>query len=152
MMCEEKLEVFENGFRDDKFNIEVTFYGEDGRKVLLALIYELYLPDYGSEYVYPFECAKEFWNVYMDPPNVEKEVPKLKPIKFVSESVKQKVREVLEGINPPVDVKIDEAEFYKTKEGYLVIGKNFLLDPKGRLFIFNKPSIGEKILKYIWEW
>ncbi len=62
MLCEEKLEVFENGFEDGKFNIRIEYYGKDARRLLLAVIRELYLQDYGGDYVYPpFECAKEFW-------------------------------------------------------------------------------------------
>jgi len=43
MLCEEKLEVFENGFEDGKFKLRVEFYGKDARKLLLAVIRELYL-------------------------------------------------------------------------------------------------------------
>ncbi|AEC51076.1 hypothetical protein PNA2_0158 [Pyrococcus sp. NA2] len=152
MQCEEKLEVFENGFRDGKFNVEVEVYGKDGKRVLLALIYELYLPEYGPEYVYPFECAKEFWNIYIDSSEIQGEEVRLNPIKFMNEQVKRKIESMLKEINPPFEVDIENARVYKVKDGYLVIGRNYILDPKGRLFVFNKPSIGEKILKYIWKW
>ncbi|MFA4645897.1 PH1570 family protein [Pyrococcus kukulkanii] len=150
MQCEEKLEVFENGFKDEKFNVEVRVLGGDGRKVLLALIYEMYLPEYGPEYVYPFECAKEFWGIYMDPSEIEGEEVKLKPIKFTTDQVRQKIEGMTKELN--VNVDVENAEVYKTKEGYLVVGKNFILDPKGRLFVFNKPSLAKQILKYIWKW
>ncbi|ASJ16419.1 hypothetical protein A3L04_04675 [Thermococcus chitonophagus] len=150
MQCEEKLEVFENGFKDDKFNVEVKVFGGDGRKVLLALIYEMYYPEYGSEYVYPFECAKEFWEIYMDPSEIEGEKVNLKQIKFMTDQVRQKIENMIEKLN--VDVDIKDAEVYKTKEGYLVVGKNFILDPRGRLFVFNKPSLAKQILRYIWKW
>ncbi|BAA30682.1 PH1570 family protein [Pyrococcus horikoshii] len=152
MQCEEKLEVFENGFKDEKFNVEVKFYGNDARKVLLAMIYELYLPEYGREYVYPFECAKEFWNIYLEGEEIQDEEFQLKPIKFTSEQVIKKLQEEIKKIKPPLEIKIEEAKIYKTKEGYLAVGNYFILDPRGRLFIFNKPSIANKILKYIWKW
>ncbi|AAL81708.1 hypothetical protein PFDSM3638_07995 [Pyrococcus furiosus DSM 3638] len=152
MLCEEKLEVFENGFKDDKHNIEIHVYGGDGRKVLLALIYELYSPEYGSEYVYPFECAKEFWGIYLDSSEVKGEEAELKPLKFISESVKSKIEKELEDIKAPIEVELEKSTIYKVKDGYIVLGKNFLLDHKGRLFVFNKPQVGEIILKYIWKW
>jgi len=150
VQCEEKLEVFENGFKDEKCNVEVRVLGGDGRKVLLALIYEMYLPEYGPEYVYPFECAKEFWGIYMDPSEIEGEEVKLKPIKFMTDQVRQKIEGMIKELN--VNVDVENAEIYKTKEGYLVVSKNFILDPKGRLFVFNKPSLAKQILKYIWKW
>ena len=73
MQCEEELEVYENGFEDGRFNLRVEYYGTDARKILLAIIYELYLPDYGKEYVYPFECAKEFWGIPMEGEEVKGE-------------------------------------------------------------------------------
>ncbi|AEH24048.1 PH1570 family protein [Pyrococcus yayanosii] len=156
MQCEEKLEVFENGFEDGKFNIRVEVYGGDARKVLLALIYELYLPDYGSDYIYPFECAKEFWGIYMDGSEVEPEEMKLSEPKFVSRSVIDKLDKVLKGLDAPQEVKalvdLERAKIYKVKEGYLAVGKNFLLDHRDRLFIFNKPSVAEMLLKYIGRW
>ncbi|AFK23032.1 PH1570 family protein [Pyrococcus sp. ST04] len=152
MQCEEKLEVFENGFKDEKFNVEIRVIGGDARKILAAIIYELYLPEYGPEYVYPFECAKEFWSVYIDSSEIQGEKVELKPIKFVSNQVRQKIEETIKDIEVPFEIELDKANVYKTKEGYLVVGSNFILDPKGRLFLFNKPSVAEMILKYIWKW
>ncbi|AHF80300.1 PH1570 family protein [Thermococcus paralvinellae] len=157
MQCEEKLEVFENGFEDGKFNLRIEFYGADARKVLLAILYELYLPDYGLEYVYPFECAKEFWDIYMDASEVQPEELKLGKPKFVSRAVIDKLEAILENIEAPREVKesidLEKSEIYKLKDGLLALGKNFLLDGiKNRLFIFNKPSARELILKYIGRW
>lgn len=157
MQCEEKLEVFENGFEDEKFNLRIEFYGSDARKVLLAILYELYLPDYGPEYVYPFECAKEFWGIYMDASEVQPEELKLGKPKFVSKALVDKLEAILNDIKAPREVKesidLEKAGIYKLRDGLLVIGKNFLLDGiKNRLFIFNKPSARELILKYIGRW
>jgi len=157
MQCEEKLEVFENGFEDGKFNLRIEFYGSDARKILLAIIYELYLQDYGRGYVYPFECAKEFWGIYMDASEVQAEELKLSKPKFVSRAVIDKLEAILENIEAPREVKesidFEKAEIYKLKDGLLALGKNFLLDGiKNRLFLFNKPSAGELILRYIGRW
>ncbi|HIP89577.1 MAG TPA: hypothetical protein EYH24_06590 [Thermococcus paralvinellae] len=157
MQCEEKLEVFGNGFEDGRFNLRIEFYGSDARKVLLAILYELYLPDYGPEYVYPFECAKEFWGIYMDGGEIQPEELKLTKPKFVSKVIIDKLEAILNDIEAPRDVKesidLEKSEIYKLKDGLLAVGKNFLLDGiKNRLFIFNKPSAGELILKYIGRW
>lgn len=153
MMCEEKLEVFENGFRDERFHVEIRFYGKDARKLLLAIIRELYLPDYGEEYVYPFECAKEFWGVYMEGGDVVKEEFTPSPIKFLNQSVKNRLTKALGEIDAPEDLKegidIETAEIHKFKKGLLAIGKNFILDERGYLLVFNKPSVRELILKYL---
>ena len=153
MMCEEKLEVFENGFRDDRFHLEIRAYGRDARRLLLAVIRELYLPDYGEEYVYPFECAKEFWGIYMDAGDIAKSEFRPSPIKFLNQSVRNRLAKALESINAPADVKgnieLEGSEIHKFKKGLLAIGKNFILDERGYLFVFNKPSVGELILKYM---
>ena len=153
MMCEEKLEVFENGFRDEKFHVEIRAYGKDARGLLLAIIRELYIPDYGEEYVYPFECAKEFWRIYMDGRDVVGGDFRPSPIKFLNQSVKNRLAKALESINAPGDIKenieLEGAEIYKFKKGLLAIGKNFILDERGYLFVFNKPSVKELILKYM---
>ncbi|WP_461866159.1 PH1570 family protein [Thermococcus sp.] len=156
MQCEEKLEVFENGFRDEKFNIEIQFYGTDSRKLLLAIIYELYLPDYGPEYVYPFECSKEFWGIYMEPSEISPEELKLSKVKFINRSLIDRVNKMLAEIDAPREVK-ESIDFEKTgiqiqklKDGLIAMGRNFLLDEsKKRLFVFNKPAVGEIILRYL---
>ncbi|MCD6373486.1 MAG: hypothetical protein J7L37_08100 [Thermococcus sp.] len=153
MMCEEKLEVFENGFRDERFHVEIRFYGKDARKLLLAVIRELYLPDYGEEYVYPFECAKEFWGMYVDPSEIVAEEFRPSPIKFLNQSVKNKLTKTLEEIDAPKDLKeaidVEGAEIHRTKKGLLAIDKNFILSESGYLLVFNKPSVRELILKYM---
>lgn len=154
MQCEEHLEVFENGFEDGKFNLRIEYYGGDARKVLLSIIYELYQPIYGSEYVYPFECAKEFWGIFMDPSEVVPEELQLSRPKFINQSLIDKAENLLEEIDAPEDVKdlidVKSAEIYKLKDGLLVIGKNFLLDgARKTLFVFNKPRARELILKYL---
>ncbi|WP_457750758.1 PH1570 family protein [Thermococcus sp.] len=153
MMCEEKLEVFENGFRDGRFNIEIQFYGKEARKLLLAIIRELYLPDYGEDYVYPFECAKEFWGRYLGGEDVVEEKFRVAPIKFLNQSVKNRLNKALEGVDAPKNVKgivdLESAEIHKFKKGLLAVGRNFILDERGYLFVFNKPSVGELILKHL---
>lgn len=154
MQCEEHLEVFENGFEDGKFNLRIEYYGGDARKVLLSIIYELYQPIYGSEYVYPFECAKEFWGIFMDPSEVVPEELQLSRPKFINQSLIDKAENLLEEIDAPEDVKdlidVKSAEIYKLKDGLLVIGKNFLLDgARKTLFVFNKPQARGLILKYL---
>ena len=154
MQCEEHLEVFENGFEDGKFNLRIEYYGGDARKVLLSIIYELYQPIYGSEYVYPFECAKEFWGIFMDYSEVVPEELQLSRPKFINQSLIDKAENLLEEIDAPEDVKglidVKSAEIYKLKDGLLVIGKNFLLDgARKTLFVFNKPQARELILKYL---
>ncbi|ACJ15869.1 hypothetical protein, conserved [Thermococcus onnurineus NA1] len=154
MLCEEKLEVFENGFEDGKFNLRIEFYGSDARRVLLAIIRELYLPDYGEDYAYPFECAKESWGIYMDAGEITAEEFRPSPIKFLNQSVLNRLEKVLAGINAPEEVKdaidFEKAEIHKLKKGLLVLGKNFILDEgRGVLFVFNKPSARELILKYL---
>ncbi len=117
MQCEEHLEVFENGFEDGKFNLRIEYYGGDARKVLLSIIYELYQPIYGSEYVYPFECAKEFWGIFMDPSEVVPEELQLSRPKFINQSLIDKAENLLEEIDAPEDVKdlidVKSAEIYK---------------------------------------
>lgn len=159
MRCEEKLEVFENGFDDGKFNLRIEFYGSDARKILLAIIYELYKPEYGSEYVYPFECAKEFWGIYMDGSEIQGEELRLSKIKFTKKAIINKLESVLERIGAPREIKeqipreIDNSEIYKLKDGLLALGKNFILDEGRRIvFVFNKPGAGELILRYLRKW
>ncbi|HIH73614.1 MAG TPA: hypothetical protein HA300_09790 [Thermococcaceae archaeon] len=154
MQCEEHLEVFENGFEDGKFNLRIEYYGGDARKVLLSIIYELYQPIYGSEYVYPFECAKEFWGIFMDPSEVVPEELQLSRPKFINQSLIDKAENLLEEIDAPEDVKdlidVKSAEIYKLKDGLLIVGKNFLLDgARKTLFVFNKPQAKDLILKYL---
>ena len=153
MLCEEKLEVFENGFEDGKFKIRLEFYGKDARRLLLAIIRELYLPEYGADYVYPFECAKEFWGIYLDPSEIIREEPSFSPIKFVNRSVLNRLQKVLEEINAPKEVKdsieVEKAEIVKLKKGLIALGKNFLLDERGYLITFNKPAARDLILKYL---
>ncbi len=154
MQCEEKLEVFDNGFKDEKFNITIRFYGSDSRKLLLAVIYELYLRDYGSEYVYPFECSKEFWKIYLESSEIIPEELKLSKVKFINRSLIDKLKKTLAEINAPNEVKqsidIEKAEIQKLKDGLIVMGRTFILDEsKKRLFVFNKPAVREIILKYL---
>lgn len=154
MQCEEHLEVFENGFEDGKFNLRIEYYGGDARKVLLSIIYELYQPIYGSEYVYPFECAKEFWGIFMDPSEVVPEELQLSRPKFINQALIDRAESLLKEIEAPEDVKglidIKSAEIYKLKDGLLIVGKNFLLDgARKTLFVFNKPQARELILKYL---
>jgi len=153
MLCEEKLDVFENGFKDGKFKLRVEFYGKDARKLLLAIIRELYLPEYGEDYVYPFECAKEFWGIYLDPSDITAGEPSFSPIKFVNRSVLSRLEKALEGIDAPEEVRnsidLEKAEIVKLKKTLLALGKNFVLDERGFLIVFNKPSARELILKYL---
>ncbi|ASJ08905.1 hypothetical protein A3L11_06565 [Thermococcus siculi] len=153
MLCEEKLEIFENGFEDGKFNLRIEFYGKDARRLLLAVIRELYLPDYGEDYVYPFECAKEFWGIYMDAGDVKVEEFHSSPIKFMNQSIRNRLEKALAAIDAPTEVKegidFEKAEVHKLKKGLLAMGKNFILGEGGYLFIFNKPSARELILKYL---
>ncbi len=154
MQCEERLEVFENGFRDGRFNLEVRFYGSDSRKLLLAVIYELYLPDYGPEYVYPFECAKEFWGIYMDSGEITPEELKASGVKFINRSLIDRLTRCLAEIDAPPELKrsidLEKAQIQKLRDGLIATGRNFLLDEsKKRLFVFNKPSAGELILRYL---
>lgn len=154
MQCEEHLEVFENGFEDGKFNLRIEYYGGDARKVLLSIIYELYQPIYGSEYVYPFECAKEFWGIFMDYSEVVPEELRLSKPKFINQALIDRAESLLKEIEAPEDVKglidIKSAEIYKLKDGLLIVGKNFLLDEARKtLFVFNKPQAKDLILKYL---
>jgi hypothetical protein len=152
MLCEEKLEVFENGFDDGKFKLRVEFYGKDARRLLLAVIRELYLPEYG-EYVYPFECAKEHWGIYLDPSEIVAEEPNFSPVKFVNRSVLNRLERALEEIDAPEEVKeridLEKAEIVKLKKTLLALGKDFLLDERGYLIVFSKPSARELILKHL---
>ena len=153
MLCEEKLEVFENGFEDGKFNLRIEFYGKDARRLLLAIIRELYIPDYGEDYVYPFECAKEFWGIYMDAAEIRAEEFRPNPIKFMNQSVRNRLKKAIESIDAPEGVKdsidIEKAEVHKLRKGLLALGKNFILGEDGYLLVFNKPSARELILKYM---
>ena len=153
MLCEEKLEVFENGFEDGRFNVRVEFYGEDARKLLLAIIRELYLPDYGEDYVYPFECAKEFWGVYLDPSEIHAEEPDFSPVKFINRSVIGRLEKTLSKIDAPGEVKtgidLEKARIVKLKGNLIAIGKNFVLNERGYLITFTKPSMAELVLKYL---
>lgn len=124
MLCEEKLEVFENGFEDGRFKLRIEFYGKDARRLLLAIIRELYLPDYGGEgYVYPFECAREFWGgIYMDAAEIKAgEFTPSPPVKFLNRSIVNRLKKALEEINAPREVKesidIEKAEVHRLKGG-----------------------------------
>ncbi|WP_297466745.1 PH1570 family protein [Thermococcus sp.] len=152
MLCEEKLEVFENGFDDGKFKLRIEFYGKDARRLLLAVIRELYLPEYGEDYVYPFECAKDFWGIYLDPSEIIAEEPDFSPIKFVNKSVLNRLEKVLDEIAPEEikdRIDLEKAEIVKLKKTLLALGKDFILDERGCLIVFNKPSARELILKYL---
>ena len=153
MLCEEKLEIFENGFEDGKFKLRIEYYGKDARKLLLAIIRELYLPDYGGDYVYPFECAKEHWGIYLDPGEIVAEEPAFSPIKFVNRSVLNRLEKTLREIDAPEEIKecvdIEKADIVKLKRTLLALGKNFVLDERGYLIVFNKPGARELILKYL---
>lgn len=152
MLCEEKLEVFENGFDDGKFKLRIEFYGKDARRLLLAVIRELYLPEYGEDYVYPFECAKDFWGIYLDPSEIIAEEPTFSPIKFVNKSVLNRLEKVLDEIAPEEikdRIDLEKAEIVKLKKTLLALGKDFILDERGYLIVFNKPSARELILKYL---
>ena len=46
-------------------------------------------------------------------------------------------------------IDLDKAEIVKLKKGLLALGKDFLLDERGYLVIFNKPSARELVLKYL---
>ncbi|WP_048148879.1 PH1570 family protein [Palaeococcus ferrophilus] len=159
MLCEEKLEVFENGFEDGRFHVRIEYYGSDARKVLLAAIFDLYRADYGTEYVYPFECAKEFWGIYMDASEVEGEELPLRGTKFVNRSLLNRLEGALEDIEAPPEVRehvkkaLEGSEIYKLKDGLIAFGRDFVLDEgRGRLFLFNKPSVRELITPYLRKW
>ena len=159
MQCEEELEVYENGFEDGRFNLRVEYYGIDARKILLAIIYELYLPDYGKEYVYPFECAKEFWGIPMEGEEVKGEEFMLGRTKFVNRSLLNRLEGALEKIEAPENLKksilkeLGKSEIYRLKDGIVALGKNFILDEgRRRLFIFNKPRARELLLRYLRKW
>ena len=153
MLCEEKLEIFENGFEDGKFKLRIEYYGKDARKLLLAIIQELYLPDYGEDYVYPFECPKEHWGIYLDPGEIVAEEPAFSPIKFVNRSVLNRLEKTLREIDAPEEIResvdIEKADIVKLKRNLLALGKNFVLDERGYLIVFNKPGARELILKYL---
>jgi hypothetical protein len=150
MLCEEKLKVFENGFEDGKFNLRVEFYGRDGRKALLAIISELYLPEYGPDYVYPFECAKEFWGIPLEPEEILEWEFRPNPVKFMNQSVRNRLEKALREIGAPYNPDLERSEVHKLKTGLLAMGKDFLLDEgRGILFVFSKPSARELILKYL---
>ena len=153
MLCEEKLEVFENGFEDGKFKLRIEFYGKDAKRLLLAVIRELYLPDYGEDYVYPFECAKEHWGIYIDPSEIVAEEPDFSAVKFVNRSVLNRLEKALKEIDAPEKVKervdIERAEIVKLKKTLLALGKDFILDERGYLIVFSKPSARELVLKYL---
>ncbi|NJE03117.1 PH1570 family protein [Thermococcus sp. MV11] len=153
MLCEERLEVFENGFEDGRFKLRVEFYGGDARRLLLAVIRELYLSDYGEDYVYPFECAKEFWGIYMDPSEIAAGDFRPNPIKFLNRAVLDRLEKALRETKAPEEIvesiDLERAEVHKLKKGLLALGKNFLLDERGYLIIFSKPSARELILKYL---
>ncbi|NJE75643.1 PH1570 family protein [Thermococcus sp. ES12] len=154
MLCEEKLEVFENGFEDGKFKLRVEFYGSDARRLLLAIIRELYLPDYGEDYVYPFECAKEFWGIYMDASEITASDFRPNPVKFINRSVLDRLEKVLEETGAPKEVRegidFEKAEIHRLKKGLLALGKNFILDEGTKtLIVFSKPSARELVLRYL---
>jgi len=150
MLCEEKLEVFENGFEDGKFNLRVEFYGGDARKVLLAVIRELYLPEYGEGYVYPFECAKEFWGIPLEPDEIVGAEFIPKPVRFINQGIVDRLERVLSDIGVPWRPNFERTQVYRLKTGYLVVGNDFILN-EGRkvLFTFSKPSVAGLILKYL---
>ncbi len=150
MLCEEKLEVFENGFEDGKFNLRVEFYGRDARKVLLAVIRELYLPEYGEDYVYPFECAKEFWGIPLEPDEIVEEEFTPKPVRFINQSIVDRLEGVLSDIGISWRPNFERSQIYRLKTGYLVVGNNFILDGGRKVFFtFSKPSAAGLILKYL---
>ncbi|NJF24689.1 PH1570 family protein [Thermococcus sp. Bubb.Bath] len=150
MLCEEKLEVFENGFEDGKFNLRVEFYGKDARKVLLAVIRELYVPEYGEDYVYPFECAKEFWGIPLEPDEIVKEEFTPKPVKFLNRAIFDRLEEVLDSIGVSWRPDFERIQVHRLKTGYLAVGKDFILnEDRGVLFTFSKPSAAGLILKYM---
>ena len=153
MLCEEKLEVFENGFEDGKFNLRIEFYGKDARKVLLAVIRELYLPDYGEAYVYPFECAREFWGVPLEADGIVAEEFRPSHVKFTNRSVLNRLEKALAETGAPEEVReavdLSRAEIHRLGRSLLALGKNFILLESGYLFVFNKPSARELILKYL---
>ncbi len=153
MLCEEKLEIFENGFEDDKLHLRIEFYGKDTRRVLLAVLLELYLPEYGKGYVYPFECAKEFWGIYMEPREVKAEKFRPNPVKFMNPSIMKRLENAVLESHAPEDVRslvrIDGAEVHRTKRGLLALGRNFILREDGLFITFNKPSARSLILKYL---
>lgn len=154
MLCEEKLEVFENGFEDGRFKLRIEFYGKDARRLLLAIIRELYLPDYGEDYVYPFECAREFWGIYMDAAEIKAGEFTPSPVKFLNRSIVNRLKKALEEINAPREVKesidIEKAEVHRLKGGLLAIGRDFVLDEGRKVLVtFNKPSARELVLKYL---
>ena len=150
MLCEEKLEVFENGFEDGKFHLRVEFYGRDARKVLLAVIRELYLPEYGEGYVYPFECAKEFWGIPLESDEIVQEEFTPRPVKFINKGIVNRLQEALDEIGTSWRPDLEHGQIHRLKTGYLVVGKDFILD-EGRkvLFTFSKPSAAGLILKYL---
>lgn len=153
MLCEEKLEVFENGFEDGKFKVRVEFYGKDARKLLLAIIRELYLPDYGEEYVYPFECAKELWGIPLEGKEILPGYVKPSPVKFINRSVIERLKKALSAVNAPEEVKeridLEKARIGKVGKRLIAIGRDFFLDEAGYLITFTKPSMAELILKYL---
>jgi len=153
LLCEEKLKVFENGFEDGKFNLRIEFYGRDARRLLLAIIRELYLPDYGEDYVYPFECAKDLWGIPMEAGEIEAEDFRPSSVKFTNRSVLNRLENALEGIDAPEEIKeaidLNKVEIHKLRKDLLALGKNFILLEKGYLLIFNKPSARGLILKYL---
>jgi hypothetical protein len=117
------------------------------------VIRELYLPDYGEDYVYPFECAKEFWDIHMDPSEIVAEEFRPSPIKFLNRSVLNRLEKALGEIDAPREVKdaidFEKAEVHKLKKGLLALGKNFILGEGAYLIVFNKPGARELILKYL---
>ncbi|WP_297497937.1 PH1570 family protein [Thermococcus sp.] len=153
MLCDEKLEVFENGFEDGKFKVRVEFYGNDARRLLLTIIRELYLPDYGEDYVYPFECAKEFWGIPLEAGEIVSSEVESSPLKFINRSVIERLKKALLAVNIPVEVRerinLERARIVKVGKRLVAIGRDFLLDEGGCLITFTKPSMAELILKYL---
>ncbi len=74
-------------------------------------------------------------------------------MKFLNQSILNRLEKVLSEIDAPAEVKelidFEKAEVAKLGKGLLALGKNFILDERGYLFIFNKPSVRELILKYM---
>ncbi len=153
MLCEEKLEIFENGFEDGKLHLRIEFYGKDARKILLSVLRELYLPDYGEGYVYPFECAREFWGVYTEPAEIRTEEFHPNPVKFINPSLRKRLENAVFRSRAPEGVRgminVEDAEVHRTKKGLLALGRSFILREDGLLITFNKPSARGLILKYL---
>ncbi len=90
----------------------------------------------------------------MDASEIRGEEPRLASVKFLNQSIVNRLEKALSEIDSPEEVKesidFEKAEVVKLGKGLLALGKNFVLDERGGyLFIFNKPSARELILKYM---